>query len=174
MTPTDYQPLLERLIGLSEVFRVPLSPAAQALYVEALQDLALPPVLAALGTLVRTARWFPKPAEIRQLVEGDVEARVEQAWLTWRTAARRLGSYRTVVTDDPVLAETLTAVFGGWVQACGAEYSPEMWASKRKEFGRVYQVLAARGLTGPRQLPGLAPGRPVPLEAPTRPALLEA
>lgn len=164
MTRAESQPLLERLIGLSEVFRAPLSPAAQQLYFEALQDLDLPPVLAALGTLARTARWFPKPAEIRQLVEGDAEARVEQAWLAWRTAARRVGAYRPVLVADPVLAETLTAVFGGWVAACAADFSPEMWASKRKEFGRVYQVLAGRALTGPRELPGLAPGRPVPLE----------
>lgn len=174
MTQADSAPLLERLIGLSEVFRTPLSPAAQQLYFEALQDLDVAPVLAALSTLARTARFFPKPADIRQLVEGDAEARIEQAWLTWRAAARRIGSYRPVVTDDPALAETLIAVFGGWVQACGAEFSPEMWASKRKEFSRTYSVFAARGLTGPRELPGLAPGCPVPLEAPARSALLEA
>jgi len=174
MIRADSQPFLERLIGLSEVFRAPLSPAAQQMYFEAVQDLPLSPVLAALNTLARTAKFLPKPADIRALVEGDAETRIEQAWLTWRTAARRIGSYRPVVTADPVLAETLTAVFGGWAQACGADYSAEMWASKRKEFGRVYQVLAGRDLRGPRELPGLAPGRAVPLEAPPSTRALEA
>jgi hypothetical protein len=58
------------------------------------------------------------------------------------------------VVTDPVLGETIVAMFQSWPAACVAELSPEMWAAKRKEFGRVYRTIAGRGLVGPRYLVG--------------------
>ena len=104
---------------------------------------------------VRTFKFMPKPAEIRVLAIGDTEDLAEQAWLNWKKAARIAGAYASIATDDPALGEALVSIFGGWPEACLIELSPEMWAAKRKEFGRVYRVMAERRLVGPRYLPGL-------------------
>jgi hypothetical protein len=69
---------------------------------------------------------------------------------------RIAGSYASVVVEDAALGETITALFGSWPAACLADLSPEMWASKRKEFGRVYRVMRQRNLDGVRYLPGIA------------------
>jgi hypothetical protein len=72
-----------------------------------------------------------------------------------RYAMRSVGSYASVLIADPALAGAIVAVFDSWPAACQLELSPEMWIAKRKEFGRVYQVLVDRGLVGARYLPGI-------------------
>ncbi len=98
---------------------------------------------------------MPRPAEIRQLAVGDVEDASEAAWMVLRQAMSRAGGYASLVVRDPALAEAVLAVFGSWPEACGLDLSPEMWSSKRKEFGRVYRVLVHRGLVGARYLTGI-------------------
>ncbi len=143
-----------RLVALSEVFDVKLSPARAALYFEALRDLPFPAVAQAMNQAVKVCKFLPRPAEIRQLAVGDDEDRAEVAWMALRRAMAEGGAYRSLACDA-TLGEAIVAVFGSWPEACQLELSPEMWSSKRKEFGRVYRVLANRALDGTRYLPGI-------------------
>lgn len=154
MIADDAPMFFQRLAGLSELFDAKFSDAKSELYFEALRDLSLVDVLWALNEATKRCKFMPRPVEIRDLAIGDIEDLTERAWQTWKTAARRLGSYRTFETDDTALADTLVSVFGGWPEACVAELSPEMWVAKRKEFGRVYQVFKLRGEVGHRGLAG--------------------
>lgn len=144
-----------RLVALGEVFDVKLSPQRQALYWEALRDLPFEAVARGIQQALKTAKFFPKPAELRTGAVGDVEDAIEAAWMALRHAMKQAGSYSSLVTDA-TLGEAITAMFGSWPQACASEFTPEMWAAKRKEFGRVYRVIADRGLTGTRYLVGIA------------------
>jgi hypothetical protein len=144
-----------RLITLGELFDLKLAATRQALYFEALRDLPFEVVIQALNQAVKVCTFFPKPAELRKFAVGDNEDQAELAWMALSGAMRAAGGYASVLLDDPALGETIVAVFGGWPQACAMDLSPEMWASKRKEFGRVYRVLRDRGLTGVRYLPGI-------------------
>lgn len=155
MQENDRRAFLQRLVVLSELFGKPLSPAAQTLYFEALQDLDLASVLAALNQATKTHTFMPKPAELRSLILGDGETATERAWMALRAAMQSAGAYASLVIADPALAETILAMFGSWPAACAAEFSPEMWTAKRKEFGRVYGVCVGRGLVGTRYLPGI-------------------
>jgi hypothetical protein len=145
-----------RLVTLAELFDLKLSPQRQALYFEALRDLSFDAVASALNHAAKSCAFFPKPAELRQFACGDSEDQTESAWLLFRDAMRIAGSYASVTVDDAALGETIVAVFGTWPAACLAELSPEMWASKRKEFGRVYRVMRGRNLDGSRYLAGIA------------------
>lgn len=145
----------QRLIGLAEVFDVKLSPQRVALYFEALRDLPLEAVVQALNAAVRTLKWFPKPADIRALALGDVEDRAESAWMVFRQAMKVAGAYASLSIQDAALGECILALFGSWPAACAQELSPEMWAAKRKEFGRVYRVCTQRQLQGGRYLTGI-------------------
>jgi hypothetical protein len=155
MDISDSGEFTRRLIALGEVFDANLTPVKQALYFEALRDIPFEAVARSLNLAVKACTFMPKPAELRKLAIGDAEDRVETAWLSFRRALTSAGGYTSVVIADPALAETIVALFGSWPQACEAEFSPEMWAAKRKEFGRVYRVMADRGLVGGRYLPGI-------------------
>lgn len=155
MDAAEHTAFRNRLVGLAEVFDVKLSPQRTALYFEALRDLPLERVVIAMNQTLQTAKFFPRPAEIRALAVGDSETAEEAAWMAFRAAMKTIGSYSSVSFDDAALGETVMAMFGSWPAACVAEFSSEMWAAKRKEFGRVYRVCAGRKLDGARYLPGL-------------------
>lgn len=155
MHADDRAMFITALVTLSELFGKPLSPAVQVLYVDALQDLDAGVLVAAMHTAARHCTFMPKPSELRKLAVGDSEDHAERAWLAMRAAMTRIGAYDSLVTQDPALGETILAVFGAWPEACRADLSSEMWASKRKEFGRVYRVMQDRALTGARYLAGI-------------------
>lgn len=156
MTEQDAPIFIGRLLAIAEVYNRELSAPAQMLYFDALKEFPLTDVLNALEQAINGKLYFPVPAIIRELLIGSEEDQVETAWQEWKLAARRHGSYVSLVLHDSALAETLVAVFGGWPQACSAELSDEMWSAKRKEFSRVYRVMVKRELSGPRRLAGLA------------------
>jgi len=154
METTDNVEFRNRLVTLAELFDLKLAATRQALYFEALRDLSFESVAKALNQAAKTCKFFPKPAELRALAVGDTEDLAEAAWMGLRKAMTRVGSYSSLITDA-ALGEAITAVFGSWPEACALELSPEMWASKRKEFGRVFRVLRDRDLHGSRYLPGI-------------------
>jgi len=141
-------------MALAEVFDVKLSPGRTALYFESMRDLPLSAVVQALNAAVKGCKFFPRPAELREFAQGNSEDAAEAAWLAFKSAMPRLGYMASVSVRDAALAETILAVFGSWSAACTAELSPEMWSSKRKEFGRVYRVMRGRMLEGGRYLIG--------------------
>lgn len=154
MTPKQASELAARLLTLAEVFGVTVSEARMGLYIEALRDLPFPQLVEGLNAAARASKFFPKPSELRELALGSTEDAAELAWLSFRQAMGRFGYMASVAVHDAALGEAIIALFGGWEAACLAELSPEMWASKRKEFGRIYQALKQRKLTGVRYLVG--------------------
>jgi len=155
MEVTDSGEFRNRLVVLGELFDAKLSAAKQALYFEALRDLPFGDVAAALNAAAKVCIFMPRPAELRRLAIGDADDLAEQAWMTMRRAMACIGGYSSLVTSNPALGEAILATFGSWPEACSSELSPEMWAAKRKEFGRVYRVLTGRRLDGARYLPGV-------------------
>jgi hypothetical protein len=69
---------------MAEVFREPLTAECMAMYVESLADVSDDQIRVSIGRVVRELKWFPKPAEIRELAganpakQDDAEAR--KAW----------------------------------------------------------------------------------------------
>jgi len=137
MTAQDVQPFIEKLTVVGELFDAKLSEAKLTLYFDALQDLPLWVVLDGLDAAVRQCRFMPKPVEIRQLAVGTPEDEAEAAWVNFKDMMRTVGAYRTP-RFDAVVALAIADTFGTWPAACAADLSPEMWASKRKEFLRAF------------------------------------
>lgn len=176
MTPDDAQNFLGRLNALAELFDAKCSEVKQQLYFEALKDLPLWVVQEAMSKAAQTCTFMPKPVELRILAHGDPNDLAEQAWVEFKGAAHRLGAYRDWMPDDPETARALIDIFGTWPRACHADLSPEMWASKRKEFlnayKRHYRTLADAPLILSGQL-ALERGVPVLLEFTAAPLLQE-
>ena len=74
----------KQLLAMAEVLREPLTAECLAMYVESLADLSDDQIRLCVGRAIRALKWFPKPAELRELVgcnpreEQDAEARA--AW----------------------------------------------------------------------------------------------
>jgi hypothetical protein len=74
----------KQLLAIAEVFREPLTAECLAMYVESLADLSDEQIRLSIGRAIRELKWFPKPAELRELVgsnpkqEKDAEGR--KAW----------------------------------------------------------------------------------------------
>jgi hypothetical protein len=156
MTHDDIDPFFDCLAKLSELFHgARFSDAKAEIYFEALRDLPVESVIGAMNAAVKVCTFMPMPAELRKIAVGDDEDQAEQAWMAVRSTMRSVGAYASVVTVDAALGEAVLAVFGSWPEACHLDLSPEMWSSKRKEFGRVYRVLKDRALVGSRYLTGI-------------------
>lgn len=83
-------------------------------YTLGLIDLDFDQAQAAVVELVRSARFLPKVAEIREaIVEADLNLpEPELAWEEVLDAIRRVGPYRTPVWSSPEVAQAVRAV--GW------------------------------------------------------------
>src|SRR5262249_16791788 len=96
-------------------------------------------------------------AELRELVEGSGDDRAQQAWISLTKITARLGNWPSLFCEDVSTAQAVVDIFGSWI-AC-AEFlhvcSPQMEASKQKEFLRAYRIATRRSIpSDSRYLPG--------------------
>jgi len=124
-----------------------------------LEDLEISAVERAVSRALRESRFFPTPAELRELaghVPAEVRA-VKAADAVFR-AARQIGSYESVFFNDPIANATVRAGWGNWKELCAVEQGRVEWA--RKEFERIYAALMRGGITEEqaKYLPGVVEG----------------
>ena len=82
MTAADLPAFTANLIGLQELLGgPPFSETRLALYCDAVSDLPLDTLLPAIREAARMSTFFPKPAELRALAQGDTADGVERGWL---------------------------------------------------------------------------------------------
>lgn len=149
----DKTKFVEILTGLAEVFDAQVSDAKLALYWEALSDLTTDELIHAAGAILRTARFFPTPAEILSAARPKGSGSMS-AFRQARDACSRIGSYRSVEFEDKRITRTIQ-LMGGWVQFCKSEQD-EHWLSK--EFCRAYESLSDGELEHVPALTGLHRG----------------
>lgn len=167
MTNHDSAEFARLFTLLSQTFDKEASDALAQIYFDGLKDFAIEQVAAAVNQAVRTKKFWPKVAELRELIEGSVDDRAAQAWAAFLEAAAD-GGQASIRFSDPAAARAVDAVFGGWIQACrllsagGTDgrgkqtggCTDEMLASYQKQFCRQY--LAA--LNSPRDVELYRPG----------------
>jgi hypothetical protein len=144
MTPDDAPQFARLLGGLGEVFNEPMSEIRARLYFEALKDLPLASIEAAVSRLIQGARFFPKPAEIRETLEGSVEDRARESWRRLLGALEHVGTYESVDFGDPILHAVVESL-GGWHQAWAWERvdGPELLGIER-DFVSLYRLYSQR------------------------------
>ena len=142
MGPRDRESFAVLLGGLAEIFGESVSEVRAEGYFAALEDLSLASVRGAVETAVRTARTFPKPADLREFAGGGP---AELAWQRVLIAIEQVGTEASVDFGDPVLHATVEAM-GGWADAWRWERDDDREQRFRAaEFARLYRALAARG-----------------------------
>lgn len=108
------------LSSVSSLYNKPMSKAWVALYWAALERFELAEVKRALQAHVNhpdCGQYLPKPADVVRFLQGDSRSQALQAWSRVLSAMRDVGSYTSVIFDDPVIHAVIQDM-GGWVQLC--------------------------------------------------------
>ena len=122
---------------LDDAFGVTSSKNKIMLYFNALEDFEIEQVVNAVGLAIKTLKFYPKIAEIRELIEGQIEDRAAIAWYTVIEATKVYGQYNSIRFDD-LLIHWIVERMGGWPHFCGlvAEELP----FRQKDFIQLYRL----------------------------------
>lgn len=104
-----------------------------------------------------TGRFMPKPADIIQIIEGSSKDVAYSAWTKIKKAVGMVGSYQTVVFDDPIIHRVLQDM-GGWIRICSLPEKDLPFS--KNEFLNRYKGFKQQGETPeyPPKLIGITEG----------------
>ena len=145
MVDADRKAFAEGMFVLGETFNEPVSEIRAEAYFDALKDFTLAQATTAVRLAMRTLRFFPKPVELREMVEGTPEGNADAAWADVLTQIRRVGYMGVPTFHDPRTTEAIRHVWGGWARLCETlpGEGPELvgWV---KQFKAVYRTVDMR------------------------------
>jgi hypothetical protein len=126
-------------------------------YFTALAEFDIEQVERAASIAIKSCKFFPKPVELRELLTESPDDQAQRAWVLLQEAYKKAGYWHSLWVDDGALARAIETTFGGWVQASEAfhDLSPEMLASRRKEFAHNYRLALKRPEAVDRYFMGL-------------------
>jgi hypothetical protein len=156
MKPQDREAFAALMAGVGELYGKSLSPQLIAIYWEGLKDFAFAEVKAAVNTHVRnpdTGQFMPKIADVVKFIEGNTITQAMRAWQKVLDAVRLVGTYQSVVFDDPLIHCAISDM-GGW-QSIGLISDADL-PFKAREFEKRYQSYCVKGpASHPRKLIGI-------------------
>lgn len=137
------------MLALSEFFKTPVSERLAGLYFTALKDMSIDDVEQSAASAFQRLKYFPKPVELRELVEGSATDEAALAWAAFTREVYRVG-YMRQPSLPPVTLEAVRIVFGSWQAACGSLPAPD--SDRAPELmGWRKQFIAAYGDTTRRE-----------------------
>lgn len=155
MIENDWNKFTKAITVLAESLGGDLSAGSMQAYFRALDDLPIEQVEYAMGQCLKSCRFFPKPVEIREAVQGSEADQALSAWQQVENAFKKAGYWTSVLFENGAIARAVEHVFGTWVEC--SQYlhseSPEMIRAKQKQFEAVYRQ-ASRGDCAPRYMRG--------------------
>lgn len=145
----------EGMKGMCELHNRVASKPMLKMYFFALAKYDIEDVLRAFVTAVSATKFFPKPAEIIELIQGSPEDVAEvEASKVWE-AVCRVGGHKSVVFDNPTTAAVIEYGFGGWVKLCSEmRMDEEKWF--RKDFVKTYSAFSRQNVQHFGELAGRA------------------
>lgn len=133
------------MASLGEYYGREIGEGVIGMYWQGLQHYDLAAVRDAMNRHVAnpdSGQWMPKIADISKMLAGTTQDAALRAWAKVDQAVRRVGSYRDVAFDDPLIHRVLHDM-GGWV-ALGNKTEDD-WPFVAKEFENRYRGFRARG-----------------------------
>lgn len=144
MKATDSDPFAALLVGVHTFYDREISPFAADIWWSALQKFDLPAVTEAFNRHVMNpdvGQFLPKPADIVRLLSGRTQDRALKAWAQVDKAVRQVGTWESVVFDDPLIHRVLHEM-GGWLGL--SQKTDDEWPFVAREFETRYRSHAAR------------------------------
>lgn len=158
MTKDDYPQFRELLAGVYAMYRVECTRVHLDIWWRAFQGHDLAALSEALSRHLMnpdTGQYLPKPADAVRMMGGTTQDAALQAWAKVDRAVRVVGTWNSVVFDDPLIHRVIDEM-GGWPQL-GNKQEKE-WPFIAKEFENRYRGYKLRGERPdyPRRLIGSA------------------
>ncbi len=139
---------------LGELFGKEISDTLKNAYWMILQPYSDGQCKKAFEVALTTCKFFPKPSEILELINGNQGEQATLAWLRVHEAVKSVGPYESIDFSDDRAINSAIEAMGGWVHLCQA--SLDEWKWKRIEFEKLYPTMAQRKNGGhPASLPGI-------------------
>lgn len=135
------------MVSIGEYYGREISDGLIGMYWQGLRHYDLAAVRDAINRHVAnpdSGQFMPKIADIGKMLAGTTQDAALRAWAKVDQAARRVGTYRDVAFDDPLIHRVLHDM-GGWV-ALGSKTEDE-WPFVAKEFENRYRGFRARSDT---------------------------
>lgn len=146
MNDSDKGKFSDGLAALSVAFDKPIDQAMRSVYWQFLRDLALCDFLAAVDVAGRTLKWFPRPAELRELAEGPRKITAAMQWAHVRRMLDKLDIYGS--PDFGPVVNAVIHALGGWKVLCEKSIPDLVWI--QKDFERLYTEYNTKDLSGLR------------------------
>jgi hypothetical protein len=153
MDDADKTKFAEAFAVLAVVHDVEATPERVRAYWLSLSDLPTNDVLRAFSKAMNSLKFFPKPAEIRELAGGSHQDAALSAWSELCERIDSDGAYRSVLFSDGVLNAALRAC-GGWQYACGLS-TGEFESFFRQRFISTYTSFREQGKTSHEPFVGI-------------------
>lgn len=142
MIDSDKQKFGELLRATLSVFGQEVSSGVVAIWWEALRRFEYAEVRSALSRHIQnvdSGQFSPKPVDVIRVLEGgSTEGRALSAWTKVLEALRKVGTYRSVVFDDPLIHAVLEDM-GGWIQL--GKLTNDETPFRAQEFQKRYRAM---------------------------------
>lgn len=144
MTEDDRAEFARALFVLGETFHEPISDLRAEGYFDAMSDFTLEAAEAAIRAALKTCRFFPRPVELREMVQGDPESNADSAWAEVIRMVQHVGYTRHPIFADSRTMLAVQAVWGSWVRLCETlpAEGPELvgWMKQFKSAHKSHDV----------------------------------
>lgn len=147
MKPNDFENFSEMLSAVGGLYGKEISEMTISLYFNALKDYDLSAVRQAFNRHVKnpdSGQFMPKPADLIRMMSGTSLDAAMEAWAKVDKAVRQVGTYASVVFDDPLIHRAIADI-GGWVKL-GTKTDDE-WPFVARDFQNIYKGYAHRNET---------------------------
>jgi len=147
MKPNDFESFSEMLSAVGGLYSKEISEMTMSLYFNALKEYDLAAVRLAFDRYVKnpdTGQFMPKPADLIRMMQGTSLDASMEAWAKVDKAIRQIGTYESVVFDDPLIHRAIADI-GGWVKL-GTKTEGD-WPCVARDFQNLYKGYAHRNDT---------------------------
>lgn len=144
MKTDDFEKFGQMLVAVGDLYSKTMSEFSIGLYFNALKEYDLPAVRQAFDRYVKnpdSGQFMPKPADLIRMMEGTSLDASMAAWSKVDKAVRQVGTYASVVFDDPLIHRVISDM-GGWVKF-GTKTEDE-WPFIARDFQNIYKGYAHR------------------------------
>ena len=122
----------QALISLGELYRTEMAEGLTKMYLRVLEPYPATEVIRAMEGAIQTCRYFPKPVDLIDLINGPPGERAVESWTALQDAIRHYGKYKSIFFEDG-RTSALIEYFGGWVEICSSWRDSEL-QFRRDEF----------------------------------------
>jgi hypothetical protein len=144
MQPDEFETFRETMQGVHAFYGKDCSTFALDVWWQSLKAYDLAAIRDALGRHCvnpDNGQFMPRPADVVRMMEGSTLDSAVTAWTKVDRAIQQVGTYSTVVFDDPLIHAVL-ADMGGWPQM--GQRQVDEWPFVAKEFQTRYRGYRAR------------------------------